>query len=239
MTSPRFLGILTAFGGVLVSGCSTVLPAQTASTVSPGAYRLGAQLSASPWCGFSFPPQCATLPNGAPVPELRVSGRHGVSDRVDVGLSASASSVLSPGSFGSLEPGILRLGVVVDGKAEVWSRPAQGGRHLISAGAGAGFVSQSPIAEVQLSAPLWYGYQFADGKELFAGPRYVQRMSFEDIDGDGRREALQMPSLGLSVGYASGGPVRFVSALEYFASTTYLGAGTFNLSAGVLWDVGG
>ncbi len=238
MTTPRSLWILVAFGGVLVTGCSTVLPAQTASTVAPGAYRLGAQVSATPWCGFSFPPRCATLPNGVPVPEFRVSGRHGVSDGVDVGLSASASSLLS-GSLYSQQPAGLRLGVTVDGKAEVWSRPAAGGRHLLSVGGGAGFVSESSLAELQLSVPVWYGYQFGNGRELFAGPRYVHRTAFEDIDGDGRREALHMPSLGLSVGYASGGPVRFVSALEYFASTTYPGDGTFNLTAGVLWDVGG
>ena len=240
MMPPRSLWSLVAFGCVLATGCSTVLPAQTASTVAPGAYRLGAQLSASPWCGTSFPPQCASLPNGIPVPELKLSGRHGISDGVDLGLTASASATLPGGSFSfDARPASVRLGVMVDGKAEVWSRPARGGRHLISAGGGAGFVSESSIAELQLSIPLWYGFQFADGKELFAGPRYVQRMSFEDIDGDGRRESLQMPSLGLSVGYASSGPVRFVGALEYFASTTYPTAGTFSLSAGVLWDVGG
>ncbi len=240
MSPPRALWILLAFGGVLATGCSTVLQAQTASTVAPGAYRLGAQLSASPWCGVSFPPQCASLPSGIPVPELKLSGRHGISERVDLGLTASASTSL-PGGFFDYGPrsASVRLGAMVDGKAEVWSRPAGAGRHLISAGGGVGFASERSVGELQLAIPLWYGFQFADGKELFAGPRYVHRMSFEDVDGDGQREALQIPSLGLSVGYASSGPVRFVTALEYFASTTYPAAGTFNLTAGVLWDVGG
>jgi hypothetical protein len=224
------------------SGCYTAAPLQTASTVSPGAYRLGGQLSGTFWCGAYPPEHCAVIPAALPLPELRLSARHGLSERIDMGLSARGLLQLDGSIRGA------QAGLAADGKGELWSVPGRsGGRHLLSTGAGLGFTSTflrgqaRRIGELQAVIPLLYGHQRAEGAELFAGPRLVQRWSFADVNADGRRELLTDTWGALTVGYAGavrGGP-RLVYGLEYFTPFSSPIGGLLTFSVGGLWDLGG
>src|SRR5690606_21873010 len=73
---------------LVVTGCTGVSSLQPASTVPAGTWRVGAQMVASPWCSTSGDPadRCAMLPDGTPLPEVRLTARRGLDASSDVGI---------------------------------------------------------------------------------------------------------------------------------------------------------
>ncbi len=228
-----------------LSGCTTVTPLQTASTVRPGAYRLSAQASATGWCGLDFPPgpqSCASIPSGVPLPELRLQARYGVSPSWDVGLGLHSTVVVPSGA---------QVGMAAEAKAVVLRLPGEDGAvHLFSVGPSLGYthrarglfgeVEGGDQSNVEVVAPLYYGYQTASA-EWVVSPRFVERVSLHDLDRDGRREVLAYGLVGLQGGVVTRteGPVRFAFGLEYLAPLGYVSEGAFTASVGILWELGG
>jgi hypothetical protein len=230
----------------LFAGCETLTPLQTASTVDPGMWRLGAQLSASPYCTLTLDPtgNCYEIPGYLPLPQLRLAARRGLWPRTDAGLSLDGTAILPIGPS-SIQSGF-RAGALLDAKVEVWSRPTSSGRHLVAAAAAIGTSLErwslpqggAPLTPgVDLLVPIFYGYQ-TPGIELVASPRFMERLTYLDITGDGRREVLKQPWLGLALGVFTRRPSRWAFGLEYAAPTAGLHRGSWTLSVGVMFDVG-
>jgi hypothetical protein len=228
--------------GALTSGCQTLAPQQTASTVEPGTWRLGGQISASPWCSTTLRPDpgsCEQFPRGfpLPVPELRLSGRTGLVPRADAGLSLYGTGVLQRG---------FRVGALGEAKLELWSASTPWGRQLLSLGAGIGAAREQSSVEgsrfvipaLDVLGPVFYGYQIRSW-ELVASARFLQRFTFLDVTGDGRAEVLGDAWLGFAVGAYTRAPTRWAFSLEYSAPTRLLQRGSFTASVGVLFDIGG
>ncbi len=234
------LGTCLSLAALSAAGCATTVPLQTASTVPAGTVRLAGQLSTSPWCSVSTELKtCAYGPgNGSfSLPELRLNGRVGVHDRVDLGLSAFASYVIGTG---------YRLGGLADGKVELWRREIDKGRkQVLSAGLGLGLTrlqeadgddpTDASYWQMDVVVPLRYGYQL-EALELFGGPHFIERVSF---DPPGLRGAADVPWLGLSAGFLTRGVARFGLAVTYEAPVRYLDGGVIDISVGVLFDLGG
>lgn len=232
---------LAALGVALFCGCATVIPAQTASTVAPGSYRLGAQVTATPYCTVGTTPieSCQAAPtagNGTPaalLPEVRLSGRYGLARGWDLGFSAHA--VPSPG-------GAFRAGAFVDGKHELWSSRAGDTRTLVSIGLGGGLTAGLPTAtragltQVEVAVPVFAGWQMPS-VEWVLSPRVVERLAFADVDGDGRRELLPVTDLGLALGVFTRSTPSFFAQLAYTAPTSALAQGPLTLGIGVTVDV--
>jgi hypothetical protein len=235
---PRWTALAIAAAS-LATACQTITPLQTASTVETGTWRLGGQISASPWCSLTLDPagNCYMLPDNVPIGELRLAARTGLVPRVDAGLSIHGSGVVAR-SF--------RIGGLMDAKVELWSVPARSGRHLIAAGAGIGAAREGWISsqgvtqftpELELVVPVFYGYQ-SEKVELVASPRYFERFSYIDITGDGRRESLEERWVGLSLSAYARGPRGWALALEYAAPTAGLHRGALTASGGLFFDIG-
>lgn len=234
--------IVAVYAAALASGCSTVIPLQTASTVAPGAYRVAAQATTTPYCSWSLTPveSCQSTPGagfGGPavVPELRLGGRYGVADGIDLG--ASVHTIPAP-------EGAFRGGFFVEGKYEALSSgSAEGeGRALLSAGLGGGVTTGLPtstrpaLTQVELALPVFLGLQ-RGGVEWVFSPRLIQRFAFADVDGDGRRDALPVTELGIAAGvFTRASPSLFVQ-LGYSAPLSALHQGPFTLAIGAALDL--
>jgi hypothetical protein len=222
------------------SGCATTVPLQTASTVPAGVVRLSGQLSSSPWCSVTTDlKNCAYSPgNGSvSVPELRLNGRVGVHDRVDLGLSAFANYVVGSG---------FRWGGQFDGKVELWRREIEPGRkHVLSAGLGLGLTrlddsrtgrtEDLSYLQMDVVVPVRYGYQL-ESMELFGGPHFIERISFNP---PGIKGVAEVPWLGLSAGFVTRGKAKFGLALSYESPLRFFDGGAFSVTAGFLVDLGG
>jgi hypothetical protein len=213
-------------------GCTTALPLQRASTTPAGAYRLSGQLSVTPWCSLSSNPgNCALLPAGFPLPELRLAARHGLAEGTDLGASLHVAPVL---------PVAAETGLLLDLKRELHAAPqGDGRRHVISASLGGAFVgSTRPTVErVDLLAAAFFGFE-TPALELIVSPRFVERLSLVDVNADGRRDVLDVPWAGVAVTLLGRGPGVAGVQLEYFAPLSLPGSGLVNLSVGALFDVG-
>lgn len=215
------------------SGCTTLTPLQTASTVPGGTWRLSGQLSVSPWCSVTLSPtnNCAYIPRGIPVPELRLGVRRGFTDVIDGGLSVAASGVVPQG---------VQASGLVDAKGEVWSSAAgDGRRHLVSLSGGLGLSTlqsglfsggtRRSLTEVILAVPVYYGYQ-TPAVEWVVSPRFIERFALGSYN---------THWLGLTAGAYGRGRVKWAVALDYTAPTSLLREGLWTLSTGALWDLGG
>jgi hypothetical protein len=229
----------------LAGACGTITPLQTASTVDPGVWRLGAQLSASPYCTLTNDPSgnCYKIPlPNLPLPQLRLAARAGVFPRIDAGLSIHGTRIVS--LAGGLSGGF-RAGALLDGKVEVWSTPTQSGRHLVAAAAGIGSALEwwsTPTGsqltpDLELVVPIFYGYQ-TRWMEFVVSPRFMERLTYIDITGDGRREVLEQPWLGLAIEFFTRGPDRWAFGLEYASPTGGLHRGAWTISVGFMLDLG-
>ncbi|HZA52314.1 MAG TPA: hypothetical protein VE549_16325 [Myxococcaceae bacterium] len=229
----------------LAAGCETITPLQTASTVDPGMWRVGAQLSASPYCTVTLDPtgNCYIVPGNLPIPQLKLAARAGVFPRVDAGLSIQGSGTVPVAPHPP--PSYLRMGALLDAKVEVWSASTESGRHLVAAAAGVGSslerwsTPSAPLAlpDLELVVPIFYGYQTPE-LELVASPRFMERFTFIDITGDGRREVLEQPWLGLALRAITRGPQRWAFGLDYSAPTWGLHQGAWTISVGFMLDLG-
>ena len=225
---------------LLATACATTVPLQTASAVPSGTVRLSDQVTSSPWCTFtSDPDNCAYTPGngGLGIPELRLNGRVGVRDRVDLGISLFTTVVLGSG---------VRWGGLFDGKVEVWRAEIEPGRkQLVSAGAGLGLTRMQDLhstttddsyLQMDVVVPVLYGYQL-EAVELVAGPHFIERVS---IDPPGNHGAVGIPWAGLTLGFVTRGhKAKFGLAVSYEAPLRYFSDGAFNISVGLLYDVGG
>ncbi|HEY3447532.1 MAG TPA: hypothetical protein VGK67_14350 [Myxococcales bacterium] len=223
------LGLLLA-----TAGCATTVPIQTASTVPVGTVRLSGQASLAIYCGFADISRCAF---GNTTPELRLAGRTGLHDRVDLGASLFFVS-----HFASQGP---EWGGLLDGKVELWRAPiAEGRKQVLSAGLGlavsgyqiSGYSQPSRgIVETDVVVPLRWGYQFAP-LELFVGAHFRERFVFGVLAGN---KVADVPAGGLSLGVVSRKRAKIGVALNYEAPLRYFDRGAITMGLGFLFDLGG
>jgi hypothetical protein len=213
---------------LLLAGCATLLPPQTASTTPKGAYRVSLSTALSPYCGFGA--RC-DLPgySGFVLPELQLGARHGLADGVDLG--------------GTLQLQLMSAGLsgagMVDLKKELWSRPLEGDRRqLLSVGPGVGYTSHegTNVGLLDLALPLYFGHQSAVG-EWVVSARFYERLVYMDRDGDGVRLMTPREEGELAVGFASNGAAKLWVEASYRAALADPGSGAATLSAGVLFDI--
>ncbi len=236
----RSLRFLLAAGASAIAlvGCTTVVPLQTASTLPKNAYRLGAELSATPWCGFAVPPSqasCASWPRGTPTPEVRVNARYGVLEGFDLGASFHGAAVLGRS---------YRLGLYVDAKKELWSRDlGDGRRQVLSVAPGAGYhaeevpTSTTGLAELNLALPLLFGHRGGWVEWVF-GVGAIERLQFADAQaGDGTRTLFPDTQLLVLTGVVLNHRVRPGLQLSFQAPVTLPHYGLFTLSFSFSYDL--
>ncbi len=218
---------------VAITGCATVVPMQTASTLGAGQAEIGGQAGYATWCG-TFPPSCARTPKDLQMPELRLNGRLG----------------LGPGDVGVSLHGVLmsdrgwEAGGFTDLKVRLASAQLREGlRAIVSAGAGAGlgyltmdrsvyanynryYVATDSALQFDLAIPLYLGLQTEVTEWAFSLRGLERRVS-----GDPYR--LWVPSAGVSAAFFLRKPTRFGVQLSYEAPLALLGFGTFNAGVSV------
>jgi len=233
---PGRLGLSVCLG-LLLSGCITAVPMQTASAVPRGVVRLGGEVSFSPWCSFTVNPlgNCALLVTGTPLPEVRGDVRMGLGDGFDFGASIRGGGVLNRGGQG---------GLLLDAKKEVFSSArSPGPRWLVSVapGVAADLVTfwptvpaVPPAVAFQVSMPAYVGYQ-TEAWEWVLGVRAQERF----VAAQSTPSAfLGVPEFGLSVAVFSQGHPRWGGQLSYQAPFELAASGMFTLSGAVLFDLG-
>ena len=239
MTRSPSLPLLT-YVLLLGSGCTTVVPLQTASTVPRGTLRAGGQVALSPWCSLSrdVANRCAFLPEGTPLPELRLQGRTGVAEATDVGVSLFASAQV-PAGLGVQ----VRGGVYVDGKRELLSRALSTERQqVLSVAPGVGFALTplSPRGELapdlELALPVLLGHQ-TEGWEWVVGAQVLERFQWRPELADPEQRWRARTELGLSAGAFSRGPARTAYQLSYVAPVDRLSGGRLTFGFGLAFDV--
>ena len=216
-----------------LAGCATAVPLQTASTVPVGTVRLSGQASFGIYCGFySDLGRCAY---GSSVPELRLAGRVGVHDRVDLGLSAQFNYPADASGP--------KWGGLLDGKVELWrSDLGEGRKQVLSAGLGVAFsgIEGNPwrrgLAELDLVVPLRWGYQLKS-TEIFVGAHFQERLVWGVLRSDG--QVADVPAGGFSLGIVSRNRAKVGLALNYEAPLRYFERGAITLGIGWLFDVNG
>ncbi len=225
---------------LLGPGCTTVVPLQTASTVPRGTWRVGGQAAVSPWCGLSrdVANQCAFLPEGTPLPEVRLQGRTGVAEATDVGVSLFASAEVPAG----LGP-VVRGGVYVDGKRELFSRGLGGERRqVLSVAPGVGLALTpvvprgGPAPDLDVALPVLFGHQ-TEGWEWVAGAQVLERFQWRMAEADPEQRWRARTEVGLSVGAFSRGPARTAYQLSYVAPVDRLSGGRLTFGFGLVFDV--
>ncbi|MHB8873130.1 MAG: hypothetical protein ACYC8T_05530 [Myxococcaceae bacterium] len=234
----------------LFAGCVTVVPMQTASVVPKGGYRVGGSNTITGYCSVSLDPgkQCNAIPLGVPTPELRFGARHGIAQGLDLGASLQGEATLGRIESPLDNPRGYQLGLFVDAKKELWSRPlGEGRRQLVSAALGLGYTSlqitsgsnsnNSLVGVVDLALPVYFGHE-TRSMELVVGVKYVERFLFSYRRSDDRREMLADGDLGLSFGFFGRGRTRLGVEFGYQTGVARPWGGLFNISAGVTWDLG-
>jgi hypothetical protein len=227
---------------LLVSGpgCTTVVPLQTASTVPSGTLRAGGQAAVSPWCSLSrdVANRCAFLPEGTPLPELRLQGRLGVAEATDVGVSLFASAQVPAGLGWQV-----RGGAYVDGKRELFSRELGAERRqVLSVAPGVGFALTplSPRGEyapdLELALPVFFGHQ-TEGWEWVAGAQVLERFQWRPELADPEARWRARTEVGLSLGAFSRGRAKTAYQLSYVAPVDRLSGGRLTFGFGLAFDV--
>jgi hypothetical protein len=240
------MGRWAACASVWVTGCATVIPLQPASTVRPGGYLVGAQVSASPWCGSAGNAggTCSVAVPGTPLPEVRVSARRGLWDGLDLGASLHVSGSANSGQGTLVQP--MSAGMLVDGKVELWERPlGEGRRQVISVGVGVGFSSTQPnplsnavlsTARVDAVVPVFYGYQTSRW-EWVVSPRVDQQLAFEYQVPSSTAPRALVPStfIGLSLAGFTRQAAPWAFGVEVRGPASGLGESVVTVSAGKFW----
>lgn len=222
---------------LLATGCSTVVPLQTASAVDRGRFRVGGQLSAAGFCG-ELPggvlglTRCTDYPDGVPLPELRVDTRYGLGHGFDVGASLQAQGQL----FAPERP--FQLGLTADLKGELLRIPTSGPTHLVSLGllggaALAGRVGLPSWAHVEWGVPLFYGLQFKHW-ELVLGVSASQRFT----QSPNVSPSTHTVRTGFTLGLFKRDPAGFAVQLGYLTDPARFSSGALQLQLGLFFDVG-
>ena len=229
---------------LVTAGCTGASSLQPASTVPAGTWRLGAQALASPWCSTSGDPatRCAMLPDGTPLPEVRLSARRGLDAASDVGLSVPVSVHLGPREgFSQLG---LRAGVQGDYKRVLWRRSLGEGREqLLSIAPGLGLfaVTHAPrnalAPDVDLALPLLFGHQ-SKGHEWVLGLEVAERLRVRMAEVDPARRLQASTELGLFAAVFSRDGAHSGWQVGYHAPLHAPGGGRFTLGFAFSLDVG-
>ena len=159
-----------------LTGCATVGTLQTADTLGTGHFQLGIEPS---WWG------AVTPDGGAGFVHMGVSGRYGVSDRVDLG-----------GRIGSAGAEILVKVALTD--------PQTSGPYVSIAPSGGGFAATSggdAAGILAFQVPVLIGFPTAGGSQLVLAPKIHEYLILAGSGGDSA--GVSMTSLGASLGYAA------------------------------------
>lgn len=226
-----------AFALLLLTGCSTIVPMQTASVVERDSWRVGGQLSSAGLCNIDDVTKCNAFPDGIQLPELRLDARRGVWSSTDVGASVQ----VQPSAFSPEHP--LQLGVTVDGKRELL-RLSDGDNAyvlsagLLAAGAVAGRFTLRPWITAQLGVPVFFGYQTRTF-EIVAGASMTRAVIFQDVGGTQQLQTLHDLNFGFSLGYFRRAPSHWALQLAYLTERRAFSAGALQLQFGLFWDFPG
>lgn len=221
---------------VVLTGCSTITPLQTASVVDRGTLRVGGQLSATGFCGdfgggVLGLTKCTEYPDGIPLPELRANGRTGFARGFDVGLSIQAQGML----FAPARP--FQLGLTADVKGELLRIATSGPTHLVSVGllggaATAGRLSLPLWTQVEWGVPIFYGLQF-EHLELVASATISQRFTHSPVV----TPSTDTARVGFSLGVFKRNPAGIAFQLGYLTDPTRFSNGTLQVQVGLFFDV--
>lgn len=222
--------------GLFLSGCSTVVPMQTASAVDRGKLRVGGQLSSSTFCGSMAGgvmglTQCTEYPDGVPLPEVRANGRFGLGHGFDVGASMQALWMIAAPE----RP--FQLGVTGDVKGELLRIPTRGPSHIVSVGllAGAAIAGRLGLplwTQVEWGVPVFYGVQFQRW-ELVLGVSASQRHT----QSPNVSPSVDSVRAGFTLGLFRREPAGFAIQLGYTTDPYRFAAGTLQLQVGLFFDV--
>lgn len=151
---------------LFLSGCFSALPLRTASAVEDDTWRLSGQLDLAPWCGFAqnLPERCTDLPEGIPLPQLRLDARRGVRPGADLGASLQLATQLAPGS--RFDGAGVRFGASGSWHQELVDWPLEGERRRVlalaptlSAAARTSGARGELAPEFEVALPLYFGHQ--------------------------------------------------------------------------------
>lgn len=236
MSRPALLSAL------VLTGCATVVPMQTASVVEKGRVRVGGQLSAAGYCGSPAQglllgmTRCMEYPDGIPLPELRANGRLGLGAGFDVGLSAQAQGqVLAPER-------VLQVGLTGDVKGELLRREAGPVTHVVSTGllAGAALSGRFGLplwGQVEWGVPAFYGLQLARFEFTF-GVSVSQRLLVSRVGGPALLPPVESTRVGLSLGVFRRNPASWAVQLSWLADPARFSTGAIQLQFGWFFDLG-
>ncbi|MBL8918785.1 MAG: hypothetical protein JNJ54_08010 [Myxococcaceae bacterium] len=224
---------------VMLTGCATVVPLQTASVVDRGQLRVGGQLSAAGFCGelrggVLGLTRCTEYPDGIPLPEVRANGRLGLGAGFDVGVSAQAQGQLFAPER------VFQFGLTTDLKGELLRVETSGPTHIVSTGllgggALAGRFGLPLWAQLEWGVPLFYGLQFTRW-ELVISASLSQRVLFPKL---GAASALP-PTDSVRAGFSFGvfrRPASWALQLSYLVDPARLTAGALQLQFGWFFDL--
>jgi hypothetical protein len=226
---------------LLVSGCATVVPMQTASVVPKDALRVGGQLSASAFCGVASQglvglTRCTEYPDGIPLPELRGNVRWGIGHAIDLGASLQVAAQVSAPE----KP--MQIGLTLDAKRELFTVTSSSSvSHVVSLGllansAVAGRLTLAPWAQVEWGVPLFYGLRL-NRFELVGTAAFSQRFTFPRIGADTAVAGLASYRLSFAVGLYRRAPSGWAVQLGYSSDPKRFLTGTILLQMGWMFDV--
>jgi hypothetical protein len=215
---------------LLLVGCGTAVPMQTASVVERGTYRVGGQLSGG-YCDISNSFACNAYPDGIPLPALRANVRAGVAPRTDVGGSLQLQTMV----YAPERP--LQVGVTLDGKREL----ARGGRHVLSGGvlaggAVAGRLGLAPWLQTEIGVPVFYGLQLAH-HEIVASTWATYRALFPSVGGAQQLGTFHNVRYGVGLGFYRRAPAGWGFLVAYDTDSDPFLGGAVQAQIGWLWDL--
>jgi hypothetical protein len=207
------------------SACVTIGNVQKAETLGKGRFQIGLEPGAV---------TVASSAGGVTLPHVDLSGRYGVSDKVDLGLRIGSSFIELQSKFQLTHPEV--------GSGFVASlAPTLGGIFIGSSAGGAGFIN--------LNVPVLLGYHFAGGSELVFGPRLHALFLLANTDAASGGALVLGPGASLGIALQLGESfalmpevsfsVPVIGAASNFAGTSGAGAGAgggfFNFKLGFLF----
>ena len=220
---------------LLMCGCTTVVPMQTASAVDRGHLRLGGQLSTSVFCGSIKEgglgvTRCTDYPDGVPLPELRLNGRYGLGHGFDVGASLQAHGLI----FAPERP--FQFGLTADLKGELFRVKTSGPTHLVSVGLLGGMAIAGRLGlplwpQVEWGVPVFYGLQFQHWEVVAsatASHRYTKSPNLAP--------STDTVRTGFTLGLFHREPAGFAVQVGYSTDPARFSYGTFQLQFGLFFD---
>lgn len=221
---------------LVLAGCTTVVPMQTASAVDRGRVRVGGQLSTSLFCGSIAGgglgvTKCTDYPDGVPLPELRANARYGLGHGFDVGASLQAEGTL----FAPERP--FQFGLTADLKGELLRIPTRGPTHLVSVGLLGGTAISGRLGlplwpQLEWGVPLFYGLQFEHWEVVVSATASQRFVKSPNLTPD-----THSVRTGFTLGLFHRQPAGFAIQLGYATDPAQFSHGTFQLQVGLFFDL--